>query len=160
LTPMLKRLETLGYVKRARDTADERQVCISLADSGRKLRTRAFGSCALRSHCHEFAGPQDEGAIGRSECVASGTRRLCLRLKYAPRLRCAWCDVMMASRLLLAIDQRVGSVTRAPGAMLLDLPLPVPVSFQKRTSWLIRRTACRRKFRMIEVHANLHEHAA
>jgi MarR family transcriptional regulator, organic hydroperoxide resistance regulator len=41
LTPMLQRLETLGYIKRARDTVDERQVCISLTDSGRKLRTRA-----------------------------------------------------------------------------------------------------------------------
>jgi MarR family transcriptional regulator, organic hydroperoxide resistance regulator len=41
LTPMLKRLETLGYIKRTRDTADERQVCISLTDAGRKLRTRA-----------------------------------------------------------------------------------------------------------------------
>ena len=41
LTPMLKRLETLGYIKRARDKADERQVCISLTDTGRKLRTRA-----------------------------------------------------------------------------------------------------------------------
>jgi DNA-binding MarR family transcriptional regulator len=41
LTPMLKRLETLGYIKRARGTADERQVRISLTDAGRKLRTRA-----------------------------------------------------------------------------------------------------------------------
>ena len=41
LTPMLKRLETLGYIRRARGTADERQVCISLTDAGRKLRTRA-----------------------------------------------------------------------------------------------------------------------
>ena len=41
LTPMLQRLENLGYIKRARNTADERQVCISLTDSGRKLRTRA-----------------------------------------------------------------------------------------------------------------------
>ena len=41
LTPMLKRLETLGYIKRARDTADERQVRISLTDAGRRLRTRA-----------------------------------------------------------------------------------------------------------------------
>ena len=41
LTPMLKRLETLGYIKRARDKADERQVCINLTDTGRKLRTRA-----------------------------------------------------------------------------------------------------------------------
>jgi DNA-binding MarR family transcriptional regulator len=38
LTPMLKRSETLGYIKRARDTADERQVCISLTDAGRKPR--------------------------------------------------------------------------------------------------------------------------
>jgi DNA-binding MarR family transcriptional regulator len=41
LTPMLKRLETLGYVARARDAADERQVRISLTDAGRSLRGRA-----------------------------------------------------------------------------------------------------------------------
>ena len=41
LTPMLKRLETLGYVKRSRDSADERQVRIHLTDAGRKLRARA-----------------------------------------------------------------------------------------------------------------------
>ena len=42
LTPMLKRLETLGYIKRNRDSADERQVRIKLTESGRKLRVRAF----------------------------------------------------------------------------------------------------------------------
>jgi DNA-binding MarR family transcriptional regulator len=41
LTPMLKRLEILGYIARARDAADERQVCISLTEAGRTLRTRA-----------------------------------------------------------------------------------------------------------------------
>ena len=41
LTPMLKRLETLGYIRRARDAADERQVCISLTEAGRKLQSRA-----------------------------------------------------------------------------------------------------------------------
>ena len=41
LTPMLKRLETLGYVKRSRDVADERQVRINLTDAGRRLRGRA-----------------------------------------------------------------------------------------------------------------------
>ena len=41
LTPMLKRLETLGYIRRTRDAADERQVCISLTEAGRALRTRA-----------------------------------------------------------------------------------------------------------------------
>ena len=41
LTPMLKRLETLGLLKRSRDAADERQVRISLTEAGRKLRQRA-----------------------------------------------------------------------------------------------------------------------
>jgi len=41
LTPMLKRLETLGLVKRSRDLADERQVRISLTEVGRRLRERA-----------------------------------------------------------------------------------------------------------------------
>jgi MarR family transcriptional regulator, organic hydroperoxide resistance regulator len=41
LTPMLKRLETLGLIKRSRDAADERQVHINLTESGRKLRSRA-----------------------------------------------------------------------------------------------------------------------
>jgi MarR family transcriptional regulator, organic hydroperoxide resistance regulator len=41
LTPMLKRLETLGYIKRRRDPADERQVRIHLTEAGWKLRVRA-----------------------------------------------------------------------------------------------------------------------
>jgi len=43
LTPMLKRLETLGYIGRRRDSSDERQVRIKLTEAGRKLRLRAFG---------------------------------------------------------------------------------------------------------------------
>ena len=41
LTPMLKRLETLGYIKRSRDPADERQVRIKLTEAGRKLQLKA-----------------------------------------------------------------------------------------------------------------------
>jgi DNA-binding MarR family transcriptional regulator len=41
LTPLLKRLETLGNVKRQRDPLDERQVRVNLTDAGRKLRQRA-----------------------------------------------------------------------------------------------------------------------
>jgi DNA-binding MarR family transcriptional regulator len=41
LTPMLRRLETLRFIKRSRDSADERQVRINLTESGRKLRLRA-----------------------------------------------------------------------------------------------------------------------
>jgi DNA-binding MarR family transcriptional regulator len=41
VTPLLKRLESVGHVKRRRDPADERQVRIFLTDAGRKLRQRA-----------------------------------------------------------------------------------------------------------------------
>ena len=38
LTPLLKRLEASGRVRRARDRTDERQVSIFLTDAGRALR--------------------------------------------------------------------------------------------------------------------------
>ena len=40
LTPILKRLEELGYLRRQRAPADERQVIISLTEEGRRLRER------------------------------------------------------------------------------------------------------------------------
>jgi DNA-binding MarR family transcriptional regulator len=43
LTPLLKRLEAAGLVQRARDTADERQMCISLTPEGKALREKAKG---------------------------------------------------------------------------------------------------------------------
>jgi DNA-binding MarR family transcriptional regulator len=41
LTPMLQRLEVLGYIKRSRDAADQRQVRIHLTAKGRKLHVQA-----------------------------------------------------------------------------------------------------------------------
>lgn len=41
LSPMLKRLEVLGYVSRARDTADERSLAIVLTAEGLALRKEA-----------------------------------------------------------------------------------------------------------------------
>jgi DNA-binding MarR family transcriptional regulator len=41
LTPLLKRLEQQGLVRRARDREDERVVRIHLTDDGRALRARA-----------------------------------------------------------------------------------------------------------------------
>ncbi|WXH29960.1 Organic hydroperoxide resistance transcriptional regulator [Myxococcus stipitatus] len=41
LTPLLKRLEAAGFVKRERDVLDERQVRIRLTAAGRALRTKA-----------------------------------------------------------------------------------------------------------------------
>lgn len=42
LTPLLKRLETLGYIRRNRDPADERQVRVRLTETGRTLRAKAL----------------------------------------------------------------------------------------------------------------------
>lgn len=40
LTPLLKRLETVGYVTRARDAADERQVRVRLSPQGARSARR------------------------------------------------------------------------------------------------------------------------
>jgi DNA-binding MarR family transcriptional regulator len=42
LTPILKKLEGMGYLRRQRDAKDERQVRISLTDSGRRLREKGL----------------------------------------------------------------------------------------------------------------------
>ena len=41
LTPLLKRLEQAGWVRRQRDAADERQVRLWLTDAGHALREKA-----------------------------------------------------------------------------------------------------------------------
>lgn len=40
LTPILKKLESLGFLSRQRDPADERQVIVSLTPAGRALREK------------------------------------------------------------------------------------------------------------------------
>jgi DNA-binding MarR family transcriptional regulator len=40
LTPILKKLESLGYLRRQRDPTDERQVLVSLTEAGRQLREK------------------------------------------------------------------------------------------------------------------------
>jgi DNA-binding MarR family transcriptional regulator len=41
LSPLLKRLETTGYVRRQRDPGDERALAVTLTDAGAALRARA-----------------------------------------------------------------------------------------------------------------------
>ncbi|MBM2623237.1 MarR family transcriptional regulator [Actinoplanes sp. LDG1-06] len=41
LSPLLKRLETIGYVDRQRDPADERSLAVTLTARGRALRAEA-----------------------------------------------------------------------------------------------------------------------
>ena len=59
LTPVLKRLESAKLVTRARRAQDEREVEISLTDSGRNLRERAVG---VRCRIVDQLG-MDEGEI-------------------------------------------------------------------------------------------------
>ena len=54
LTPLLKRLETVGFVTRTRDTRDERRMVIALTEEGRALEAKAtdipdciFAACGL-----------------------------------------------------------------------------------------------------------------
>ena len=56
LTPLLKRLEAVGLVRRARDTADERNVRISLTPAGEALHQKELtvrqgivGACGMSS---------------------------------------------------------------------------------------------------------------
>jgi DNA-binding MarR family transcriptional regulator len=44
LTPILKKLESLGYLTRKRDPADERQVRLSLTKAGRELVAKEPGN--------------------------------------------------------------------------------------------------------------------
>src|ERR1700742_689181 len=43
LTPILKKLEAMGYLHRQRSPADERQVLVTLTDAGRRLREKGLG---------------------------------------------------------------------------------------------------------------------
>ncbi len=60
LTPLLKRLEAAGLLRRTRATTDERQVIVSLTDAGRALRARAESVpesvvCAVQCSANEMA---------------------------------------------------------------------------------------------------------
>jgi DNA-binding MarR family transcriptional regulator len=64
LTPILKKLEAMGYVRRQRALADERQVLVSLTDAGRGLREKGLNmdlvdACGLSAE--EF--PRMQGSI-------------------------------------------------------------------------------------------------
>lgn len=47
LTPLLKKMESLGYIQRRRDPADERQVRLSLTPAGRRLVDADPGSALM-----------------------------------------------------------------------------------------------------------------
>ena len=70
LTPLLKRLETLGFLTRIRDEHDERQVRISLTREGRNLKRKAV---AIPS--------QVLCATGKSQSTLRDLRELLLQVR-------------------------------------------------------------------------------
>jgi MarR family transcriptional regulator, organic hydroperoxide resistance regulator len=65
LTPMLKRMEELGYIRRTRTSKDERVVEISLTDDGKRLETRC--ECIPASLAkHLNYNSEEAGALKRS----------------------------------------------------------------------------------------------
>lgn len=66
LTPLLKKLEAMGYVSRQRDAANERHVRVGLTADGRRLREKAF---ELSSPLFDAAGLSREGFDAAREAV-------------------------------------------------------------------------------------------
>jgi DNA-binding MarR family transcriptional regulator len=53
MTPVLKRLEAMGYVQRSRDPRDERNVRVALSEAGRALRLKGL---SMRDRVVEASG--------------------------------------------------------------------------------------------------------
>jgi DNA-binding MarR family transcriptional regulator len=76
LTPMLKKLEGMGYVRRERDASNERHVRVRLTTEGRSLREKAFevtkslfDACGLTND--EFDGTRESVVKVRDNLVKS-----------------------------------------------------------------------------------------
>lgn len=76
LTPLLKRLEQAGWVRRQRDAADERQVRLWLTDAGHALREKAGAvpPCFL-----------DRAGMDRDQAAALRDEVAALRDRLRPR---------------------------------------------------------------------------
>ncbi|SDP30578.1 DNA-binding transcriptional regulator, MarR family [Ralstonia sp. 25mfcol4.1] len=71
LTPLLKRLESAGFVRRGRDSEDERRVLVSLTEAGRRLRSAAADIperllCAMQCSVEEI-----QALTSRLHCLRS-----------------------------------------------------------------------------------------
>jgi DNA-binding MarR family transcriptional regulator len=63
LTPILKKLESAGYVIRKRDPSDERQVRVSLTEAGRALREKGLQRTLVRA---TGLAPEEFSALQKS----------------------------------------------------------------------------------------------
>ncbi len=76
LTPLLKKLEVLGFVERTRSKEDERQVIVSLTSAGRKLqaKSQSIPACVLEASGCELPAVRQMAAqlkVLRSNLVAA-----------------------------------------------------------------------------------------
>ena len=62
LTPLLKKLESKGYLTRTRSSADERNLIISLTDDGMDLREKAVDIPQQMAQCTSLA-PQEAAQL-------------------------------------------------------------------------------------------------
>jgi DNA-binding MarR family transcriptional regulator len=74
LSPLLKRLEQVGYVARRRDLGDERVVFITLTETGRQLKHRAL-------EVFQSLGSQIGCDIGEIESLRESLKRLKTQLE-------------------------------------------------------------------------------
>ena len=61
VTPLLKKLEDKGYIKKDKDKADERNLVITLTKAGEKLQDKAL--CVPETISKEFHLTPDEAAV-------------------------------------------------------------------------------------------------
>ncbi|MNL72307.1 HTH-type transcriptional regulator MgrA [compost metagenome] len=78
LTPLLKRLESAGLIRRERDAQDERQVRIRLTEKGEAMRARGQGvqeaiGCALGATA-PGAGDLREGLARVRDALLASSR--------------------------------------------------------------------------------------
>ena len=73
LSPLLKRLEAAGYITRARDRSDERQVLVTLTDKGRAMQRDAV---AIRMAIGEATGCSLEALQALTGELQAMTERL------------------------------------------------------------------------------------
>jgi DNA-binding MarR family transcriptional regulator len=77
VTPILKKLEEAGYVRRQRDPADERQVQVSLTPAGRALRKKGLNMSLVDAtglNAADFAKLQRAVATLRDNLLESARR--------------------------------------------------------------------------------------
>ena len=61
LTPLLQKLEDKGFIRKEKDKSDERNLVITLTDSGEELKEKAL--CVPEAMAREFRLTEEEAAL-------------------------------------------------------------------------------------------------